>query len=92
MGEKAAGFDPGTGWQYSNTNYVIAGRIVEQVSGMALIDLLEKRIFLPLRHGERLRLGCQPAAGNRPDRLRAPRLGPTAPFAAGRALIGCCCR
>lgn len=41
-------FDPGTQWQYSNTNYVIAGRIVEQVSGMALIDLLKKRIFLPL--------------------------------------------
>jgi D-alanyl-D-alanine carboxypeptidase len=41
-------FDPGTQWQYSNTNYVIAGRIVEQVSGTNLIDLLEKRIFLPL--------------------------------------------
>jgi CubicO group peptidase (beta-lactamase class C family) len=41
-------FEPGTQWQYSNTNYVIAGRIVEQLSGMALIDLLEKRIFLPL--------------------------------------------
>jgi D-alanyl-D-alanine carboxypeptidase len=41
-------FDPGTRWQYSNTNYVIAGRIVEQLSGMPLIDLLEKRIFLPL--------------------------------------------
>jgi D-alanyl-D-alanine carboxypeptidase len=41
-------FDPGTQWQYSNTNYVIAGRIVEQVSGMPLIDLLKKRIFLPL--------------------------------------------
>jgi D-alanyl-D-alanine carboxypeptidase len=41
-------FDPGTQWQYSNTNYVVAGRIVEQVSGTALIDLLEKRIFLPL--------------------------------------------
>jgi D-alanyl-D-alanine carboxypeptidase len=41
-------FDPGTRWQYSNTNFVIAGRIVEQVSGMALIDLLEKRVFLPL--------------------------------------------
>src|ERR1700722_7642260 len=41
-------FDPGTRWQYSNTNYVIAGRIVEQVSGVSLIDLLEKRIFLPL--------------------------------------------
>src|SRR6202051_1251391 len=47
-GKKPLDFDPGTQWQYSNTNYVIAGRIVEQVSGMALIDLLEKRIFLPL--------------------------------------------
>src|SRR3984957_8178571 len=41
-------FDPGTQWQYSNTNYVIAGRIVEKVSGMPLIDLLKKRVFLPL--------------------------------------------
>jgi D-alanyl-D-alanine carboxypeptidase len=47
-GKRPLDFDPGTEWQYSNTNYVIAGRIVEQVSGMALIDLLEKRIFLPL--------------------------------------------
>ena len=41
-------FDPGTQWQYSNTNFVIAGRIVEQVSGIPLIDLLKKRIFVPL--------------------------------------------
>ncbi len=47
-GKRPLDFDPGTQWQYSNTNYVIAGRIVEQVSGMALIDLLKKRIFLPL--------------------------------------------
>ena len=47
-GKRPLDFDPGTRWQYSNTNYVIAGRIVEQVSGMPLIDLLEKRIFLPL--------------------------------------------
>jgi CubicO group peptidase (beta-lactamase class C family) len=45
---KPLDFDPGTRWQYSNTNFVIAGRIVEQVSGMPLIDLLNKRIFLPL--------------------------------------------
>ncbi len=50
-GKKPLDFDPGTQWQYSNTNYVIAGRIVEQVSGMPLIDLLEKRIFLPLGMG-----------------------------------------
>jgi D-alanyl-D-alanine carboxypeptidase len=47
-GKRLLDFDPGTRWQYSNTNYVIAGRIVEQVSGVSLIDLLEKRIFLPL--------------------------------------------
>jgi CubicO group peptidase (beta-lactamase class C family) len=47
-GKRPLDFDPGSQWQYSNTNYVIAGRIVEQVSGMPLIDLLKKRIFLPL--------------------------------------------
>ena len=46
--KKPLDFDPGTQWQYSNTNYVIAGLIVEQASGMPLIDLLEKRVFLPL--------------------------------------------
>ena len=41
-------FDPGTKWQYSNTNYVIAGLIVQKVSGMPLLDFLKKRIFTPL--------------------------------------------
>jgi D-alanyl-D-alanine carboxypeptidase len=41
-------FDPGTKWQYSNTNYVIAGVIVEKVSGMPLWTLLGKRVFTPL--------------------------------------------
>lgn len=45
---KPLDFEPGTRWQYSNTNYVIAGMIVEQVSGMALVDFLRKEIFLPL--------------------------------------------
>src|SRR5271166_2458438 len=41
-------FDPGTKWQYSNTNYVIAGVIVEKVSGIPLWTLLGKRVFTPL--------------------------------------------
>ncbi|MGC2401620.1 MAG: serine hydrolase domain-containing protein, partial [Acidobacteriaceae bacterium] len=41
-------FDPGTQWQYSNTNYVVAGSIVEKVSGKPLIELLKQRIFVPL--------------------------------------------
>jgi CubicO group peptidase (beta-lactamase class C family) len=42
-------FDPGTKWQYSNTNYVIAGMIVEKVSGMKFLDFLSKNIFTPLQ-------------------------------------------
>ena len=45
---KPLDFDPGTKWQYSNTNYVIAGAIVEKVSGMPLWTLLGNRVFTPL--------------------------------------------
>jgi CubicO group peptidase (beta-lactamase class C family) len=45
---KALDFDPGTQWQYSNTNYVIAGLIIEKTSGMPLLQFLQKRIFSPL--------------------------------------------
>ncbi|MBW4027221.1 MAG: beta-lactamase family protein [Acidobacteria bacterium] len=48
-GKKPLDFDPGTRWQYSNTNYVIAGRIVEQLSGMPLMNFLQKNIFGPLK-------------------------------------------
>ena len=45
---KPLDFDPGTQWQYSNTNYVIAGRIVEIVSGQPLFQFLSEHIFHPL--------------------------------------------
>jgi len=41
-------FEPGTQWQYSNTNFVVAGRIVERVTGMPLYSFLQSRIFGPL--------------------------------------------
>jgi D-alanyl-D-alanine carboxypeptidase len=45
---KPLDFDPGTKWQYSNTNYVIAGVIVEKVSRIPLLQFLSQHIFLPL--------------------------------------------
>jgi CubicO group peptidase (beta-lactamase class C family) len=45
---KPLDFQPGMKWQYSNTNYVIAGAIVEKVSGMPLLQLLSQHIFTPL--------------------------------------------
>jgi CubicO group peptidase (beta-lactamase class C family) len=47
-GKKPLDFEPGTQWQYSNTNYVIAGRIVEQITGAPLMEFLTARIFRPL--------------------------------------------
>jgi CubicO group peptidase (beta-lactamase class C family) len=46
--KKSLDFEPGTQWQYSNTNYVIAGAIVEKVAGEPLFDFITKRIFRPL--------------------------------------------
>ncbi len=46
---KALDFDPGTKWQYSNTNYVIAAAVVERVAGMPFMDFLRARIFTPLK-------------------------------------------
>lgn len=46
--KKPLDFEPGTQWQYSNTNFVIAGMIVEKVSGEKLMDFLEEHIFHPL--------------------------------------------
>ncbi len=45
---KPLDFDPGTRWQYSNTNFVIAGLIVEKASGIPLMKFLHERIFAPL--------------------------------------------
>lgn len=47
--EKPLDFEPGTDWQYSNTNYVLAGLIVEKVSGEPLMTFLRERVFTPLK-------------------------------------------
>ena len=38
---------PGTAWRYSNTNYVLAGLLVEKVTGRPLEGELRRRIFVP---------------------------------------------
>jgi D-alanyl-D-alanine carboxypeptidase len=46
--KKPLNFDPGTRWQYSNTNYVLAGEIFEKASGRPLVEFLREKIFEPL--------------------------------------------
>ncbi|WP_267885163.1 serine hydrolase [Streptomyces rimosus] len=42
-------FEPGSGWAYSNTNYLVAGMILEEVTGHSYRDEIERRILHPLR-------------------------------------------
>ena len=41
-------FEPGTKWQYSNTNYAIAGQIIQKVAGMSYFQYLHQKVFTPL--------------------------------------------
>jgi D-alanyl-D-alanine carboxypeptidase len=41
-------FAPGTSWRYSNTNYVVAGLIVQRVTGRPVGEEITRRIIEPL--------------------------------------------
>lgn len=45
---KPLDFEPGTEWQYSNTNFVLAALIVEKASGMKYFDFLRQRVLKPV--------------------------------------------
>jgi D-alanyl-D-alanine carboxypeptidase len=47
--KKPLDFEPGAKYQYSNTNYVVLGQIVEKASGMPVVDFLRRRVFVPLK-------------------------------------------
>ncbi|MEJ8672775.1 serine hydrolase domain-containing protein [Streptomyces sp. MS1.AVA.1] len=56
-----ADFPAGTGWAYSNTNYILAGMIVEHVTGRILADEITERLARPLGlMGTSLPLGADP--------------------------------
>lgn len=43
-----AEFSPGAKFQYTNTNYILLGLLIEKVSGKSLTDYLTEQIFGPL--------------------------------------------
>ncbi len=45
---QALDFEPGTRWQYSNTNYTVAGMVVEKASGMPFFQFVRTRILDPV--------------------------------------------
>ena len=76
---KPLDFDPGTKWQYSNTNYVIAGLIVEKASGMPLLKFLGERVFKPLGMEQVVNIDQQRLAATDPTGYMRYALGPLHP-------------
>jgi D-alanyl-D-alanine carboxypeptidase len=77
--QKPLDFDPGTKWQYSNTNYVAAGVIVERLGGMSVLEFLHHRVFDPL--GMKSVFDCDKSAlpSEAPTRYHRYGLGPARP-------------
>ncbi|WJV48114.1 serine hydrolase domain-containing protein [Streptomyces flavofungini] len=90
-----ADFEPGKKWKYSNTNYLVAGLIVERVTGRPLAQQIDQRVIQKtgLRHtyfpapGETTIRGRHPQ-GYSPEPMGAParnvtEIDPSAAWAAG---------
>jgi D-alanyl-D-alanine carboxypeptidase len=47
--DSKAPFEAGKGWDYSDTNYIVLGIILEKVAGKKYYDLAKKRLLKPLK-------------------------------------------
>jgi len=47
IGKQKLAFPPGTGWKYSDYNYMVLAYIVEQISGQSLEEYAREHIFIP---------------------------------------------
>ena len=56
-------FEPGQGWEYSNTNFILLGMAAEAVTGQSLDDLYQDRIFDPLEMNDSFLLEGVPETG-----------------------------
>ncbi|MDX3696111.1 serine hydrolase [Streptomyces europaeiscabiei] len=53
-------FEPGARWEYSNTNYILAGMVIEAVTGRGWDQEVRERILRPLRLTRTLTPGNDP--------------------------------
>src|SRR6185369_16451238 len=62
-------FTPGSKWEYSNTNYILAGLIAEQVAERPIGELITQRIIEPLHLRDTYwpGVGEQRLRGNHPE-------------------------
>jgi CubicO group peptidase (beta-lactamase class C family) len=76
--EKPLDFEPGTKWQYSNTNFVLTALIIEKVTGQPFWTVLKTRVLDPLGLHEVLNLDTDRARVE-PQGTERHALGPLRP-------------
>jgi CubicO group peptidase (beta-lactamase class C family) len=75
---KPLDFAPGSRWQYSNTNYTLAGMVVEKASGMPFFQFVRSRILVPAGLTSAMDFDASPRAANTTGYIRYG-LGPLRP-------------
>lgn len=89
--DEPLGFTPGSQFEYSSSNYVVLGMVIEKVSGKSYRDMLRERILKPLHMGNtgldsNKRIVEKYARGYRRGKeglVRARAMSMTVPWAAG---------
>ncbi|TDV52055.1 serine hydrolase domain-containing protein [Actinophytocola oryzae] len=94
-----ASFPPGSSWRYSNTNYVVAGLIVQRVTGRPVGEEITNRVVRPLglRHTywpgtgdqtirEKHALGYYTPTSQAAERVEFTELDPSWAWAAGQMI------
>ncbi|MFJ6655784.1 serine hydrolase domain-containing protein [Streptomyces sp. NPDC091377] len=66
--EHAPDFAPGTSWNYSNTNYILAGLVIEKVTGRPYGEAVRDRIIDPLDLDDTFVPAGRPTLGERHSR------------------------
>ncbi len=73
---KPLDFEPGAKWQYSNTNYVMAGTMAEKAAGVPLVDFLQQHVFGPLEMKNVFDTDAAPLPDGEPKGYQRFGLGP----------------
>jgi CubicO group peptidase (beta-lactamase class C family) len=89
--DKPLDFEPGEKFKYSNSGYILLGRIIEKVSGQKYEDFLRANLFEPLHmldsgydhHQTVLTHRATGYRGRSPSVMNAPYLDMSIPYAAG---------
>jgi len=80
--DKKPPFAPGQGWEYSDTNYIVLGLIIEKAGKASYYKLLRKRVLRPLKLADTV-----PSDSRRIPGLSQGYAGPGNPFGGTDAMI-----